>query len=52
MKRCIGALVGMAMGGLVGLGIAFAGAGNRAILWSGIIGGIIFFIGPGKLGGK
>ncbi|HZT29081.1 MAG TPA: hypothetical protein VFA33_04310 [Bryobacteraceae bacterium] len=48
-KRLLGAIVGMAMGGLVGLGVSFVGAGNQAIVWCGLLGGVIFFIGPGKV---
>ncbi|HWC00080.1 MAG TPA: hypothetical protein VG672_25405 [Bryobacteraceae bacterium] len=48
IKRFVGAVVGMAMGALIGLGVALAGAGSQAIFWCGILGGVIFFIGPGR----
>jgi hypothetical protein len=35
-------VVGMAMGGLVGLLVAFLGAGNAAILWGAALGGLVF----------
>jgi hypothetical protein len=42
IKRLLVAVVGMAMGGLVGLLVAFLGAGNAAILWGAALGGLVF----------
>ncbi len=46
-KRLLGAVVGLAMGGLVGLVGALLGGGNTAVIVGGILGAIIFFAAPG-----
>ncbi len=39
------ALVGTAIGGLVGLGFAMMGLGNRAIVTGAVLGALVFSIG-------
>ena len=48
IKRLLVALVGMAMGGLVGLMIAFMGAGNLAIIVGAIAGALLFSFGAAR----
>jgi len=50
LKKVLVALVGMAMGGLVGLGAALMGAGNMAILVGAALGGVVFSIAAPRLG--
>ncbi len=49
-KRLLVAVVGMAMGGLVGLLVAFLGVGNLAILLGAVVGGIVFSVAAPRLG--
>jgi hypothetical protein len=44
LRRLLVALVGMAMGGMVGLGAELMGLGNAAILLGAVLGGLIFSI--------
>jgi len=48
LKKLLVALVGMAMGGLVGLLVAFMGAGNLAIILGAVLGGLVFSIGVAR----
>jgi len=50
LKRFMVALVGMAMGGLVGLGVALIGAGNLAIILGAALGGLVFSIAAPRVG--
>jgi len=50
LKRLVVALVGMAMGGLVGLVGALLGYGNSAILMGAVIGGVAFSVGSPRAG--
>jgi hypothetical protein len=50
LKRLVVAMVGMAMGGLVGLGIALMGAGNPAIIVGAVLGGLVFSIALPRVG--
>ncbi len=50
VKRLLVALVGMAMGGLLGLGVAWIGVGNPAILVGAALGGLVFSIAAPRLG--
>jgi hypothetical protein len=50
IKRLLVALVGMAMGGLAGLLVAWMGAGNLAILLGAALGGLVFSIGAPRVG--
>ena len=50
LKRLLVALVGMAMGGLVGLVVALMGAGNPAILLGAVLGGLVFSIVAPRVG--
>jgi len=50
LKRLLVALVGMAMGGLVGLGVAWMGAGNLAIILGALLGGLVFTVGAPRVG--
>jgi len=50
LKRLLVALVGMAMGGLAGLLVAWMGAGNLAILLGAALGGLVFSIAAPRLG--
>ncbi len=50
VKRLVVALVGMAMGALVGLGVALAGVGNLAIILGAALGGLIFSIAAPRVG--
>ena len=50
LKRLMVALVGMAMGGLAGLLIALAGAGNLAIILGAVVGGLVFSIAAPRVG--
>jgi hypothetical protein len=51
LRRLLVALVGMAMGGLAGLGVALMGAGNVAIILGAALGGLVFSIGAPRMGG-
>ncbi len=42
LKRLVVAVVGMAMGGLIGLGVDLMGVGNRAIILGAVLGGLVF----------
>jgi glucose uptake protein GlcU len=50
VKRLLVALVGMAMGGLAGLLVAFMGVGNRAIIVGAVLGGLVFSIVAPRVG--
>ncbi len=50
IKRLLVAVVGMAMGGLVGLLVAFLGVGNSAILWGAALGGLVFSLAAPRAG--
>jgi hypothetical protein len=50
LKKVLVALVGTAMGGLVGLGAALLGAGSVAIVAGAVLGGLLFSIGVPWLG--
>ena len=50
VKKVLVALVGMAMGGMVGLGAALMGAGNLAILAGAALGGVVFSIAAPRVG--
>jgi hypothetical protein len=50
IKRLLVAVVGMAMGGLVGLLVALLGAGNLAILLGAVLGGLLFSIAAPRMG--
>ncbi|MGA2590822.1 MAG: hypothetical protein ABSH32_12965 [Bryobacteraceae bacterium] len=50
IKRLLVAVVGMAMGGLVGLLVALLGAGNLAILLGAVLGGLLFSIAAPRIG--
>ena len=50
LKRLMVAVVGMAMGGLAGLVVAWLGAGNIAILLGAALGGLVFSIAAPRAG--
>jgi hypothetical protein len=50
LRRVLVALVGMAMGGLIGVGAAMAGLGNAAIVVSAVLGGLVFSIAAPRVG--
>ena len=50
IKRLLVAVVGMAMGGLVGLLVAWLGAGNLAILFGAVLGGLLFSVAAPRMG--
>ena len=50
IKRILVALVGMAMGGLIGLLVDLLGAGNLAILLGAALGGLVFSIAAPRVG--
>ena len=50
IKRLLAAVVGMAMGGLVGLLVAWLGAGNLAILLGAAAGGLLFLFAAPRMG--
>jgi len=50
IKRFLVAVVGMAMGGLVGLLVAWLGAGNLAILLGAALGGLLFSVAAPRMG--
>jgi len=50
IKRLLVAVVGMAMGGLVGLLVAWLGAGNLAILLGAALGGLLFSFAAPRMG--
>jgi len=50
IKRLLVAIVGMAMGGLAGLLVAYLGAGNLAILLGAAVGGLLFFFAAPRMG--
>jgi len=50
IKRLLVAVVGMAMGGLVGLLVAWLGAGNLAILLGAALGGLLFSVAAPRMG--
>jgi ABC-type phosphate/phosphonate transport system permease subunit len=50
IKRFLVAVVGTAMGGLVGLLVAFLGAGNAAILGGAVLGGLVFSLAAPRIG--
>jgi hypothetical protein len=51
IKRVLVAVVGMAMGGLVGLLVSLLGLGNLAIFLGVVLGGLIFFFAVPRMGG-
>ena len=50
IKRILVAVVGMAMGGLAGLLVAWLGAGNLAILLGAAVGGLLFSLAAPRIG--
>ncbi|MGA2134485.1 MAG: hypothetical protein ABSH50_19515 [Bryobacteraceae bacterium] len=50
LKRLVVALVGMAMGAMIGLGAAMMGLGNVAILVGAALGAVAFSIGAARVG--
>jgi hypothetical protein len=50
LKRLVVAIVGMAMGGLVGLGVDLMGVGNLAIILGAVIGGLVFSVAAPRVG--
>ena len=50
LKKLLVALVGMAMGALVGVGAAMMGLGNAAILAGAALGGVVFSIAAPRAG--
>ena len=50
LKRLLVALVGMAMGGLIGLGGALLGLGNVAVVLGAVLGGLVFAIAAPRAG--
>jgi len=50
LKKILVALVGTAMGGLIGLGADFMGAGKLAIMAGAAVGGLVFLIAAPRAG--